>query len=401
MFHTRCTECGEVLKADRNQRGMKVRCPHCGKKFRARALGWWDKVTHEGASKAEAVKHAPPRKKIRHGAGVHRPYEKIDESVLEEIPTHHTSGVTIVAAILILIVVGMTIAWLATRGEQPQESAAGRQPADQPEEVMDTASVGDLPTEADVEPPPEPEPTDILPDTTTGGGGSGLRLGDTTKTGLPEQAYEMDIHMRSAGYRMTRGEIALDGIRYFCGVAGYPDIAVVAFPHKNRIICRLTILHRGLENPDVARFDAEKEVLCDVMKVYIEADRQAMFRQWFSSAMAAAANACEEDEPYFVECSFRDRVVCVEATRVDWRNGVRVELARSFRPSTEVAGLQPVRSWEDIREGVTLSEIQQFAGHAERVSVSGAGEWKRETYVWPDGGRVTFQNGRAVKWRAP
>lgn len=401
MFHTRCTECGEVLKAERNQRGMKVRCPHCGRKFRAKALGWWDKVTHEGAAKAEAVRKQTPSRKIKPGAGVHRPYERVDESVLEEIPTHHTSGAMIVAAVLILFAVGMTIAWLATRGDEPAEPPVTRRPADQTGEAADTTPGPDVATNAGDEPDPEPEPAEMLPDTTTGGGRSGLLLGDTTKTGLPEQAYEMDIHLRSAGYRMTRGEIALDGIRYFCGVAGHPDIAVVAFPHEHRIVCRLTILHRGEEDPDVARFNAEKEVVCQIMQVYIEDDRQAMFRQWFSSALAVAADACEEDEPYFAECSFRDRVVCVEATRVDWRNGVRVELARSFRPSTEVAGLQPLRGWEELREGVTLPEIRQFAGKAERVSVSGAGEWKRETYVWPDGGRVTFRNGRAVKWQVP
>ena len=405
MITIRCSSCGKRLKAEYGQRGRLVRCPVCGRKFTAEAVGWWERVLHDrrGNSEQAASDEAGRKAKQKRAKGVRRPYQHINLADLEGLPGPHRTARLLMILGVVVVVLGVIAigAWVFSRGEPSGKERAGSGPWRRPKPVATARAgggrkperrpAGDTPPEettqkpAEVEMPPLPvsrslrEPVDMVPD----------------------YAYELDAHIRVAGYRPRKGFVWANADGYCCRLVSHPHVYFSAYPQTHRILCAAFAAYEETASKRATEQAVEQDILSGVLKRFVGREEQPLFVSWLQLVQRECARAYDAGRAFARECRFRDKVIRVEMATCEERGrGIRVEVARDYRPSTAVAGQPAVRTWKGMRRGVTLSEVETFAGPGKRSAASGSGEWLTETYVWPGDAQVTFRNGRAIEWKA-
>jgi len=389
MIHTRCPHCEMVVQADYSQRGRVVRCPGCGQKFPCEALPWWKTVLSSGSAKPREEKaEGKHRHEARPGrsARVLRPYERVDESVLEKIPEHHHfPHLLAVGVTVIVIVIGIATVLLLRSASKPAspETLPMRPPASGAPGAASPAVATDAPKTAPAAPGAGPTPAPETPE------------GPRT----PAYAQAMLDGLRQSGYREEKG--AACGDAFYWSVAERPGVFVGCYPPQSRIICRGFLVCDKLPQ-DPTALEACHKAVSDALARFI-ADRSGPeFLAWLQRAQIAGRTASQEKRSFVRERRFGDCVVRVEtAAHPDLGAGVSVELARNYKPSTEIASLPPIGAWADMRAGATRAEVLAFAGAGKLLLCEGAGEFSLERYIWPGNGDVLLHNGRVVWWKPP
>ncbi|MCK4283741.1 MAG: hypothetical protein KAX44_05440 [Candidatus Brocadiae bacterium] len=139
---------------------------------------------------------------------------------------------------------------------------------------------------------------------------------------------------------------------------------------------------------------------CAILASYIEPSHQAEFMGWlqegFESFELTKVTGLRSQERWFGS----------RALRVEHRYSeflgytISVELNDRFPPLHDLNGGETAKSWADMRLGLTLEEVEAFAGPGRLQSSMG----ESRQYHFGEGyalGWVTFINGRAETWMAP
>ena len=219
---------------------------------------------------------------------------------------------------------------------------------------------------------------------------------------IPDFALEMDARIRMAGYRAQKGFSWSQSGGYCAALEGMPSVYFVAYPEKSRVVCQGFYAwkrHGERSGPDALE---RLDVIARILRYFLDDGHEIMLKPWLESSQEECLASLGGMERYVRERRFGTRVVrveCVTHNKLDC--GVLVEVARDYKPSCEIDDQPTVRSWSDMRVGMTLAEVVAFAGNGKLETQVGSGEWGVSTYVWPGKSQVVFRNGRAVDWRSP
>jgi hypothetical protein len=391
MISTRCPECGKKLKAEHGQRGRRVECPGCHEKFTAGPVGWWDKVLHgdaEGARKPVDKKHAK-RVALQKGKGVLRPYERIDESVIADIPHHvHPPLLLIIGIIMFIIAVALGI-WLLSRGGQPEDgtpSNAANLAAKQPVKKPDKKAA------------PEPEPEVVLPEVIV----PSSELTRYPVATAPAYAKALIGQIRATGLHPGGGFTWYRGKNYCFDVGEPPGLYIASYPDYHRVFFQIFIACKESGVDKAEALEDHRNTIGDVVELFASPGDISHVRQWLSSKLLYAGSAFDAGRDYMQERRFGARVLRIEIAELGpLGKGILTEVASEYKPLSESGDIARVRRWADLRNDLTLQEVTAFAGSGRLESRTGRGEWVCEVYVWANGGRVTFRNGRAHRWQMP
>jgi len=393
MITTRCPECGEYLKADYRQRARTCRCPFCGAKFVVEALGWWESMGRGQRTAQAEVGQVEERRDlhIRRRARAKSPFEPVDLPEALDLGGEGLSRVTFIGCALGLLLCLAGVAWWLAAPERAREPP-------KPIRVRPRLAPPRPPVRATVPEKEAPSPLgEEAPLPTAPGPVS------RTPIPLPPYAYELAAVIRMAGYEPTAGFRMPEGRGYACGVTGHPSVYFLAHAPNRRVIYE-GFLAWPSESEATAPADLRREwtILTRVIGGFLPVDLRDRFSLWARSAFQMGLRLRDSDRAFAREARFGDKVVrCENAPHHLLGEGMSIELAKDYKPSTEIADLPSVRTWDQMRRGVTLTEVEAFAGKGELESHRGVGERAMETYAWPDGHRVTFRNGRAISWSEP
>ncbi len=401
MITTRCPECKEYLKADYRQRAHICRCPFCGAKFVAEALGWWEAVSRSARLPHATVRRTAerPERRIRRRQGVKSPFEPVQLPEALELPSPRTGRLILLGCVLgVTLCVAGFVWWLASL-----QTPSGPVPVKLRRTAPDVLPAVAKPGPEGAQPKPGPE----APSPATPPGPAvpkpGPDIVTRTSMPLPPYAYELSTVIRMAGYEPTRGFRMPEGQGYACALTGHPSLHFMAYVSHHRAICEGFFLWpTESASSGVGAIRDEWDALAKVLGGFLPSDLRDRFMRWVKSALQMGFRVKENDGRFAREARFGDNVIrCENAPSHFLGNGMSVELARDYKPSTEIDDLPPVRNWAGMRKGVTLSEIEAFAGKGELQERFGAEERAVETHAWPDGHRVTLRNGRAATWVLP
>jgi len=377
MVHTRCPHCNSVIRADLGQRGRLVVCPSCERKFTCEALPWWETffrrtAKHEGRKAKKA--HAEPYRPVRSGHAP-RPYERVDESVLQEIAAQRRSRLPalVVAGALLLICGIVLVLWTFPLSTRPKDVTpppdAGQPP------------VGTGPETSEQKPVPRQTEEAIF--------------------AAPDYAYPIEAAVRTAGYTPRKGAKWPGREAYYFNVREHPRVAFAAFPAGGRVLL-WAMIAPAVPEPEGEEPVLERNCILNVLRRWLLDTQRDELAAWLGERIEGCLRAAAARGNFVAERRFGEYVLRVETFEHPTQQaGARVELARAYRPIAEVEGTAPIAAWSDMRTGATLEEVERFAGHGDRVSSSGSGEWMVERFVWPGNAEVIFRNGRAITWKAP
>jgi len=377
MLHTRCPHCNVIVRADLAQRGRLVVCPSCSRKFTCEALPWWQMVFRKRAKRGAAkTSERKERAKVRPRARTTRasgPYERVDESILAEIAAQRRSRAPVVV-LLCLIVVLVAVAIVVFTFPIGPVPRPARSAAPLPEGT---------PIPPLAEPPPAPAPP------------------EGAIFAAPDYAYHLERTVEAAGYTPRKGAKWTGREAYCFGIRELPRVYFAAFPEGDRVIAWAVVAPAA---PEQERELPPQERGC-ILKVFgkwLTGPEGDDFASWMKDKLPACLEAAAAGKDLAAERRFGQYVLRAETCEHPTRGrAARVELARAYRPASEIEGFAPLRDWSEMRAGVTLEEVEAFAGPGERVSTSGSGEWMVERFVWPGNREVIFRNGRAISWKPP
>jgi len=265
-----------VLQVDYDQRGRRVRCPACQEKFSVEA----------GSRRAIATAERRPQKGKKRqpdrGLKVRRPlklYERLDESVLEQVPAHHRLRNACLVLGGIALAAGLAFA------------------------VWELARQGN-------------------------GGSAGSAV--ATEAPLPEYARLLRERIVKAGYAAERGDIEEETKRYYCRVLRQASVQFFAYPEDADVICQGFFkcgrirLQGSLEQEDAGR------VLRMVLMEFVDPMQRSSFSKWMGEKHKECWRALENSKPFSEERRFGDVVVRLEHGRFDEvGRGIAVKLARA------------------------------------------------------------------------
>lgn len=398
MIHTQCPNCQKLVQADFRLRGELGRCPFCGKKFIIQAAPWWaglfakkEKAVASAAKRSDDRRKVDPRSRLKHIA--RRPYGRVDvpDEFLES-PKGHSKALVISIVVVCVIGVGLLLVWLLAA--QPENGSTGTTVSDASRRTQPKPGPGEKPPEEPVEPdePVEPE--------------EGTEPTESTHiiyAKMPAYAYKIDNHIRSTHYKKKGGFHPGRTDRYCFVLAGHPHVYAIAHQADRRVIGDGFYLWPSEKEP-LTRAEEEKEwrVLGKILGGFLRSDEMKPLDRWLRKTLRRAVRSTKEaPQPFMSERLFGDKVVrCENVSPRFLGRGTIIEIAHDYKPSTAIADQPPLKSWQEMRQGVTLTEVSAFAGKGQLEDSRPKAHGSVDTYVWPDGGSVTFDNGRAVKWTA-
>jgi len=278
VIHTRCPGCGTVLQVDYDQRGRRVRCPVCQEKFTVESRALRAATTEEKRTRRGKKRERQRELKVTRPLAL---YERLDESVLEQVPVRHRLRNTCLVAGGIALAAGLAFAvW-----------ALGRQ-------------------------------------------GDSARAGSAVvmEASLPEYARVLRERIMKAGYAAERGDIEEGTRRYCCRVLRQASVRFFAYPGDADVICQGFFkcgrirLQRSLEQEDVGR------ILRTVLLEFVAPVQRSSFSKWMGEKYEECWRALENSKPFSEERRFGDIVARLEHGRFDEvGRGIAVELARAAK----------------------------------------------------------------------
>ncbi len=139
-----------------------------------------------------------------------------------------------------------------------------------------------------------------------------------------------------------------------------------------------------------------------VLGSYLPGATRVEYTEWAVQHAIEAPDKLRRATRIVNERAFNGRVIRMESSSnrlMGWTS--IVELANCYKPWHLIAEAEPVTSWAQMRRGLTLEEVEAFAGAGRPRMMMG--DFAQYTFKGTEYGEasVSFDNGRAASWIAP
>jgi len=212
-------------------------------------------------------------------------------------------------------------------------------------------------------------------------------------------AWDCIHELRARGLTVSSGGESDDGSVYIIQVAG--RVLVFVWPDDHRIHRAAWFVWTCEDPDDLVRAAVVWREFQAVMSSTLAGDDQSAYVEWVTAQTWEALTLLSRAPTVVEERRFGDCVVRLENARSEFTGWTTVcEIARAYKPWHEIAAQPAPASWRDMRKGLTLEEVESFAGPGRCKSVIG----ETVQYDFGDGmatGWVNFANGRADAWYTP
>ena len=215
----------------------------------------------------------------------------------------------------------------------------------------------------------------------------------------PTEIREAQVLMhklRAAGLRILSGRHGVDGTFYVVNAAARATFVIHA--PGNRIIVAVGFMWISKDEDELRAAMATWDSVNEVLASYLAAGYVVPYSHWVNKEIAAAATALNTLSAVAAERRFGKHVVRVDNIGLfglGW--STCVEIGRAYRPWHEIMEKPAAQGWGDMCEGLTLAEVEAFAGPGTLKHKIGD-TWQ---YAFANGAWVSFENGRAANWMTP
>ena len=270
MIHARCPKCEVILQVDYTQRGKSVRCPQCQTTFLAESA-----TLSRVEKKQRAKKH--PRKKPQEKklARPLTPYEKVDESVIAQIPFHHRFR-SVCLVLCGMVVIGVAVFFGGRLISQSNQTSVPADPS------------------------------------------------------LPSYAQRLHECISAAGYFAEQGAVDKQAQYYHCRLQGGLPIHLYAFADGVGVVSTGFYACGRLRRQGEMEHEKARKVLCEIMGEYLAESEMGAFSQWARTTFSECWRALGESKDFAREERFGDMVVRLNhCESYDLGAGVAVSVMRA------------------------------------------------------------------------
>ncbi len=199
------------------------------------------------------------------------------------------------------------------------------------------------------------------------------------------------------GFRITGGEHNIERNGYIYTLS--PIHVAGAFCKKDRLIVSWMFFWKGDQSDaGLLRELRAWNGMNAILSRFLPAMERANYRKWIAASLHTVAKDPVGSDGFVSERAFDGVVVRAQYFIADSRMTL-ITVARAYAPWHELKdGRKPPKRWRDLRKGMTLPEIEAFAGRGTCKLRMGSGENLTERYDFRGGRGVFFTNGRADSW---